>query len=839
MLSSPIATHLRSLVAAAPSSDSRQKDLVKALLVEATIQNEESDSVRQDHIIVAAITATSKHILHRSTTPTTNKLITSWCIASSDFSQNTRNMEKQTIDFIPDEGVENILDVNNDDGTICSKIVHSGTTEVPSVAGDDSAKEDKPLAANTIPINVEFDLSKKKDPLSSMPPKAPKVEEKKETPVVDDSEEEEEEERDFDKNPTVLYALVQKKIWKEAVERAKVRPDEASIWVSRREKDGKLRWRLLPLHAAIVFKASEDVIESLLTAYPKGAETKDDQGMLPLHLAFRNGGSEAVVNLLLTAYPQSVEIPDRKGRKPLALAQAAAEPHREVFIKALEKGPSYYAVAAIAAARANVVAEQEEIYEKKLSQVRTVHDYEVSEIRIEEEKKRQELIEKVTELENDLAKTMETSQVLVDHVNSLEAQLASRSDTERFLATKIANLDEKLRQTESIKAEIEATMSTEKSQLMEERDLLAAKVEELQKNYNETSAKLEHALEKMGNKDAKYTNTEKELREKLNKTEIEWANSKANAAILEAQLKKRMENEHTLASQVSNLANRLAEAASESSGEMKKYDILVAELREERRSLRETVEDLTERLKDAAHAMEKMHGQQLKIVDGAITHENIVSKALEAHAKIVIDAAHQERELEIAKEERAIILDLLAKQEEAFQSSMAKRKEVSSIVGMQGQTLVQTKEAREAILTSVQEMSSTMNGALQNIMGAIDIGKSVSYTSEDDDDDSVSPIEKEAQEMEGTEDAISEAVETNMTTETKDEEMVMIGETKFVEEDAEMSVSPPKKLEDIMKEISNASKVVIPNDLLPEARTEEVGSQRASEGDRIMESREM
>ena len=76
--------------------------------------------------------------------------------------------------------------------------------------------------------------------------------------------------------------------------------------------------------------------------------------------------------------------------------------------------------------------------------------------------------ERVIELETDLAKTVETSQVLVDHVNSLEAQLASRSDTERFLATKIATLDEKLKQTETVKAESETRYSTEKSQLATE-----------------------------------------------------------------------------------------------------------------------------------------------------------------------------------------------------------------------------------------------------------------------------------------------------------------------------------------------------------------------------------
>jgi len=109
---------------------------------------------------------------------------------------------------------------------------------------------------------------------------------------------------DFDKNPTKLYLLIQDKKWDEAARRSSESPPEAYTWVSRRERDGKLRWRLLPLHAAIIFKAPERLVEALLCAYPPGAQCKDDQGMLPIHLAFRNGSSEGVVNLLLVAYQE-------------------------------------------------------------------------------------------------------------------------------------------------------------------------------------------------------------------------------------------------------------------------------------------------------------------------------------------------------------------------------------------------------------------------------------------------------------------------------------------------------------------------------------------------------
>ncbi|KAL3913532.1 MAG: hypothetical protein SGARI_000610, partial [Bacillariaceae sp.] len=82
-------------------------------------------------------------------------------------------------------------------------------------------------------------------------------------------------------------------------------------------RNGKLRWRLLPLHAAVIFGSPLKLIELLLADFPPATQSKDDQGMLPLHLAFRNEASWEVVEELLTAYPAAVYVSDRKGRTPL------------------------------------------------------------------------------------------------------------------------------------------------------------------------------------------------------------------------------------------------------------------------------------------------------------------------------------------------------------------------------------------------------------------------------------------------------------------------------------------------------------------------------------------
>lgn len=123
---------------------------------------------------------------------------------------------------------------------------------------------------------------------------------------------------DYDRDPSPLYKAVEMKQWDRVVELCEENPTLSSTWVLRKEHDGQLRWRLLPLHAAIIFQAPFRVIEALLNSFPQSAMCKDDQGMLPLHLVMRNVPIQfEVVEELLTVHPAAVYVQDRKGRTPL------------------------------------------------------------------------------------------------------------------------------------------------------------------------------------------------------------------------------------------------------------------------------------------------------------------------------------------------------------------------------------------------------------------------------------------------------------------------------------------------------------------------------------------
>ena len=132
-------------------------------------------------------------------------------------------------------------------------------------------------------------------------------------------------EADYDKNPTKLFVLVNKKRWDEALTHLKNKPSESSVWIYKTHTDtNNIRWRLLPLHAALVFKAPDPLIQALIQANPSGAGEPDDRGLTPLHLAFRHSSSDLVLYLLLQAAPESITKRDPKGRVPIQLIETTS-----------------------------------------------------------------------------------------------------------------------------------------------------------------------------------------------------------------------------------------------------------------------------------------------------------------------------------------------------------------------------------------------------------------------------------------------------------------------------------------------------------------------------------
>ena len=77
-------------------------------------------------------------------------------------------------------------------------------------------------------------------------------------------------------------------------------------------KAPKFRWKLLPLHAAIVLGAPTEIIQDIIQAYPSASKKADERGSLPVHLAASrldvDPEGEKVVLQLFGAYPDSIEM---------------------------------------------------------------------------------------------------------------------------------------------------------------------------------------------------------------------------------------------------------------------------------------------------------------------------------------------------------------------------------------------------------------------------------------------------------------------------------------------------------------------------------------------------
>ena len=140
---------------------------------------------------------------------------------------------------------------------------------------------------------------------------------------------------DYSENPTVLFKSIEAKDWDTVKKRVEESPQEVSSWVTRKGKDGKIRWKILPLHAVMCMKAPDDVLLQLINAFPEACSLADDQGMLPLHLAMKNEDvDEEVLKRLLKVNPSGVNTKVKEenfpvGRPVLLALKALQEMERE------------------------------------------------------------------------------------------------------------------------------------------------------------------------------------------------------------------------------------------------------------------------------------------------------------------------------------------------------------------------------------------------------------------------------------------------------------------------------------------------------------------------------
>lgn len=508
-----------------------------------------------------------------------------------------------------------------------------------------------------------------------------------------------------------LYKAIEKKEWENVISIADTSPDQAATWVIRKELSGKLRWRLLPLHAAIIFKSPEKVIEHLLASYPLGAQSKDDQGMLPIHLAFRNGSSEGVVNLLLVAFPQSIHVKDRKGRIPLVLAQASSSPNKDAFLRALERGPSYYAVAAAATERAAVTAEQKAIFDAKVQKMEQETVGKVRIVQNEMEALTQTYEEKTTTLEQELESSKNMSHVLSDHISALEAQLESRGDAELLLANKCKKLEELAKNVQKERDTLGVELNVEKrfNKELEEKVVALEEEQTTMKKDIENKDTTFHSLETS-------QQTEKQALTKINEQlKAQLANAHSTIVAMDNRLKKRAAVEVSLTKQLSDMVRTTAEMSA--SKDVAEYERESSKVTYEKdiQALNGKMDNLKQQLRDASESLSLMRQDQEQVCLLAQNYEEKMATSQTQHETIENILSAQQQHYDMIRAQRESIVSLLTTQMEELEKLETNHVDVTAVLETQGKDLEGVEYLRNMMLDCSLKQKQDMSAKIVDI----------------------------------------------------------------------------------------------------------------------------
>ena len=96
----------------------------------------------------------------------------------------------------------------------------------------------------------------------------------------------------------------------------------AVLW---KNADGKL-----PLHLSIIFNKSFDIIMRLIEIYPEGLRTKDKDGNIPLHLAAMYFDSLDNISYIYSKYPNGINEMDNFDNLPVNRATMNKDPFKIV-----------------------------------------------------------------------------------------------------------------------------------------------------------------------------------------------------------------------------------------------------------------------------------------------------------------------------------------------------------------------------------------------------------------------------------------------------------------------------------------------------------------------------
>jgi len=162
----------------------------------------------------------------------------------------------------------------------------------------------------------------------------------------------------YDENPTELYKAIEAKQWdavrcflltgkwkstttpSQEATSSQTPSTQVCTWVTKYEVslDGtghEGKWTMLPIHAAFLYRAPDDVIRLLLKTCPGSAKCADDQRWLPLHFAFKHNASDTSIGLLLDQYPGALAVRSFQEETPVDCALVGSPTQRSKIIQTI------------------------------------------------------------------------------------------------------------------------------------------------------------------------------------------------------------------------------------------------------------------------------------------------------------------------------------------------------------------------------------------------------------------------------------------------------------------------------------------------------------------------
>lgn len=520
------------------------------------------------------------------------------------------------------------------------------------------------------------------------------------------------EERDYDKNPTQLYTSLQSLKWEDVIKRIETNPEEAKIWIYRTEVDGiGLRWRLLPIHASIIFKAPVEVVESVITVYSEAAKQCDDQQSLPIHLAYKRGASASTYRVLLDAYPGSIDVKDAKGRTPRDLAKAGSGPRHVEFVYALKVH-----MASRKLAREEARTEEEKKFAMKLQDAQKTHQEQLEAMRQKNHEEIEKMENKIKNLEHDVELSQSVSKTLNKDLAELQAKLKQHQDSEADLTRRLSERNVEVEESCRVKSTNEEELELELkrlsgqiadtkqniSKLLFEKEILSKSLESVVESTEWEKQKLEKKIEEQRRTIealqfvAQKTEAEKEeLQVKLEKKEEEERNLNETIENLETQLKTWNTN-----------ANELAETTKNQ----------IENLESERDVLKESNNRMSSQLQSVATFLGDMKEEQVAIVDQAAEHEKEMEAVAKEHVRILSEIEEQQKQDMEAQQQRLLLAALIQAQEEEMARNVKARQMIQEAITVQSNRIERAAMHRQDLVTNAQKVRIKVEARLSAVM---------------------------------------------------------------------------------------------------------------------------